>query len=49
MMIFKLTPTDVESDHWNGSTYKGRVIDEQRVDRFGQALKEAYRIAHRPE
>lgn len=26
MMIWKLTPTDVESVHWNGSTYKGEVI-----------------------
>lgn len=26
MMIWKLTPTDVESDHWNGVTYKGEVI-----------------------
>lgn len=26
MTILLLTPTDVESDHWNGSTYKGEVI-----------------------
>lgn len=35
MMIFKLTPTDVDSDDWNGSTYKGEVIvraeDEQQA------------------
>lgn len=25
-MIFRLTPTDVESVHWHGSTFKGEVI-----------------------
>ncbi len=25
-MIWKLTPTDVPSDHWECSTYKGEVI-----------------------
>ncbi len=35
MMIFKLTPIDAESDHWQASTYKGEVIaraeDEQQA------------------
>lgn len=26
MMILKLTPTDVETNHWKCSTYKGEVI-----------------------
>ncbi len=56
MMIFKLTPTDVESDDWNGSTYKGEVIaraeDEQQARtlanmHFGLVRKQV-RGAHTP-
>lgn len=41
MMIWKLTPTDVESSHWRGSTYKGEVIvraeDEDEARHLAQS------------
>ncbi len=37
-MIWKLKPTDVESDHWKGSTYKGEVIARAEDERQARAL-----------
>ena len=37
-MIWKLKPTDVESDHWKGSTYKGEVIARAKDERQARAL-----------
>jgi len=37
MPIWKLTPTSKESDHWRGSSYKGKVIVRAATEEAARA------------